>query len=103
MKGAHMGNVKYSVELYAVKDESDERGWYSMDLISDGSTLEELLDNAAYIMIDQDGGEVGQRPADDRMAVRLITAEYERQATEMQDPRHFSDPAELERYYEDED
>lgn len=72
--------MKYYIELYNVKDGEygDYYRWCSFDLITEGNTLEELLDNAIYFLIAQDGEDVGERVADDKLAYDLITKEYER-------------------------
>ena len=74
-KGVNM-HYKYDFEFNAVSSDSDEGVWYSCDLQTMGNTLEELLDNAVYFKIDQDGGEIGDYPADDKLAHDLITEEY---------------------------
>jgi len=71
-KGVNNMKYKYDFQLYAVDSDSDERGWYSMDLVSYGNTIEELYENAEYFLIDQDGGEIGERRADDYEAHHLL-------------------------------
>lgn len=58
----------------------DYGNWLGKSLYSEGNTLDELLDNATYFLIDQDGGEAGELPADDNRAIRFITSEYYRLA-----------------------
>lgn len=72
---------KYDIAIVAYNSDSDERGWYSMDLLTDGNTLEDLYENATAILIDQDGGEVGQQKASGFLAEHSI-----RHAVMLQDP-----------------
>jgi hypothetical protein len=60
------------------KDHEDEGRWRSYDLETEGETLEELLANAVYWQIDQDGGSLGEVEADDDHAVDYITKEFNR-------------------------
>lgn len=54
---------KYDITVAAYSSDSDERGWFSMDLVASGNSLEELYQDATFFLIDQDGGEIGQREA----------------------------------------
>lgn len=67
---------KYSFEFNGLEGSEDEGQFLSADLITEGDTLEELLNNAWYALTDQDGGEWGQREADDSFAEELISAKY---------------------------
>lgn len=62
---------RYCIEISDVKTSEDGR-FYSFDLFSEGSTLEELINNAVYVGIDQDGGEGPTYEADDLDAEKLI-------------------------------
>lgn len=54
-----------------------EPRWASYDMIiTEGNTLEELLDNASVFVIDQDGGELGELSADKDWMIELITEKY---------------------------
>ena len=64
------------IYLENVKSNSDG-AFCSYDLYTFGSSLEELLANASYSLIDQDGGEVRQVEADDDLAEKLIREEFE--------------------------
>jgi hypothetical protein len=50
--------MKITIQGECLGDDSDERGWYCYDLTSDGSTLEELVENAVIGEVDQDGGDL---------------------------------------------
>ena len=47
-------------------------------IISEGDTLEELLESATVDLIDQDGGEVSQVEADDKWMQDLVRQEFEK-------------------------
>lgn len=66
-----MALVKYEINIRDVK-ESDDGRFYSFDLFSEGSTMAELLENAVYVGVDQDGGEGPTHEADDLIAEKLI-------------------------------
>jgi hypothetical protein len=69
---------KFSINREAVKDDSDDYGRFiSYDLYAEGDTEEELWADATYMMIDQDGGEVGQTEADDKYAIRIVSKFFE--------------------------
>ena len=73
---------KYDISIAAYSSDSDERGWFSMDLISEGDTLEDLYSNAVFFLIDQDGGEIGERDAsgfDVEHAIRQAVLEQDKQ------------------------
>lgn len=67
---------KYSFEFTDLEGPDDKGLFLSAELITEGNTLEELLENAWYALIDQDGGEYGQREADDDYAAELITEKF---------------------------
>lgn len=48
----------------------------NLELQSYGDTLDELIDNATYSYIDQDGGDVATDIADDNQAIDYITDWY---------------------------
>lgn len=62
-----MVRYKYSVDIPDFKT-SEEGRFYSYDLYSEGNTLEELIENAVYCGIDQDGGDGPVLEADDHEA-----------------------------------
>jgi hypothetical protein len=67
--------------LYSIEDidfgESDKFHFFTnRQLFTFGDNLEELLDNAVYILIDQDGGEAGEERADDQGAIDYVTDWY---------------------------
>lgn len=62
----------YTFEMKDVKSSECGR-FFSFDLYSEGNTLEDMIYNAVYIGIDQDGGEGPIREADDLKAELLIT------------------------------
>jgi hypothetical protein len=64
---------KHCVDVQDFKDHADEGRWRSYHLFAEGDTLEQLLDSAVYFMTDQDGGEMGEVPADDAKAQAYIT------------------------------
>lgn len=66
----------FTIECNDFKEHRDAGPWRSYDLHTEGSTLEELLNNAVYWQIDQDGGCLGYVSADDSIAVEYITTEY---------------------------
>lgn len=55
------------------RDHDGPGRWRSYELYTEGSTLDECLSNAVYWLEDQDGGSMGDRPADDNDAVDYIT------------------------------
>jgi hypothetical protein len=55
------------------EDSRFEPRFSSIEISSEGSTFLELLENATYNWIDQDGGDLGDGPANDTRAVRFIT------------------------------
>lgn len=74
-----MKQYKYNIES-ADLGESDNYcpRWACKELSTYGDTLEELIDNAAYFFIDQDGGELDDSPADDNEAVEYIVKWFEK-------------------------
>jgi hypothetical protein len=58
----------YTLSVPDFMDHADAGPWRSYDLQAEGDTLEELLDSAVYWQTDQDGGSLGDRPADDSHA-----------------------------------
>lgn len=65
-----------TIECRDFKDHDEGGRWRSYDLETYGHTLEELLSNAVYWQTDQDGGSIGDVPADDPAAQEYIEAEY---------------------------
>lgn len=51
-------------------------GVHSYDLLTEGSTLEELLDNAKYVIIDPAGGPIADVPANDGVAIDYISYRF---------------------------
>lgn len=71
--------TKYYLEIDASGFEApcDEGGWLSYGLIvTEGSTLQECLDNAQVDLIDQDGGEYAVREADSAGMQDAIEKEF---------------------------
>lgn len=68
--------MRFTLRVPDFKDHADEGRWRSYDLETEGDTLEELLDNAIYWQTDQDGGEMGDVPADDTSAQKHIAKWY---------------------------
>ena len=64
--------VRRTLTIENFKDHEDEGQWRSYDLETEGATLEECLENAVYWQTDQDGGSLGDIPADDDRAVAAI-------------------------------
>lgn len=71
-----------TIECRDFKDHEDGGCWRSYDLETFGHTLEELLENAVYWQTDQDGGSIGEVPADDAKAQEYIEAEYKKRLEE---------------------
>jgi hypothetical protein len=91
----------YSIEGIDMGESSRyEPMFTSKQLDTYGDNLGELLDNATYFYIDQDGGEVGQSAADDDAAHDYIKEWYrENQVPEME--FHYDkDPMELAKEYD---
>ena len=90
--------------IYVISEEIGESDrysptWTTKFIESDGDTLDELLANATYFFIDQDGGDVGQEPADDTTAYNFIRDwYYEHRCPEVEDVRQL-DPMDLARDY----
>lgn len=58
-------------------DDSDHGYWRGAStLVSEGDSLDELLDNATIYWSDQDGGEAGESEGDDDWCAELIQTEY---------------------------
>lgn len=74
---AKMKQPKYSITLPDFKDHQDSGVWRSYELQAEGNTLQELLDSAVYYMVDQDGGELGFKAADDADAVSYINTYFD--------------------------
>lgn len=70
---------KYEISAPDFREYEDEGPWRSLDLYTEGDTLEELLDSACYFMTDQDGGSLGEREADDDKAQAYIADEFNKQ------------------------
>lgn len=70
------------------KDHQDEPPWRSYDLETEGDTLEELLDNAVYWQTDQDGGSLGEVPADDDEAQEYIIKWFHEKVMSMLEIQH---------------
>jgi hypothetical protein len=67
----------YSIEGVDMGESSRfEPMFTNKELSTYGDNLGELLDNACYIYIDQDGGEVATDTADDQAAVNYIKDWY---------------------------
>jgi hypothetical protein len=58
-----MSAPKYDITIAAYSSDSDERGWFSMDLVATGNSPQEVIQDATLFLIDQDGGEIGKQPA----------------------------------------
>lgn len=71
---------KYYVFCSDFKEHQDAGPWRSYDLESEGNSLDELLENAVYWQVDQDGGSLGDTPADDADAVSYIETWFAEQA-----------------------
>jgi len=69
--------------------------WSSVELSSYGDSLADLLDNAEYSFTDQDGGELGNEPANDRRAIQAIKAWYAKHGTTEVEPPRETDPMTL--------
>lgn len=66
--------AKFEISFTDFKDQDDAGRSY--DLYTEGETLEECLERACYFMIDQDGGCLGDCPADDDAAVEYIIEKW---------------------------
>lgn len=57
---------KYHLDIEVSRDgEPDEGRWYSWsNIVTEGNSLDECLDNASIGKVDQDGGDFGEGPAD---------------------------------------
>jgi hypothetical protein len=65
---------KYNIESVNMGESSRYEPRFSVaELTTFGNTLEELIENAGYSWIDQDGGEIDSGIADDDEAVEYIT------------------------------
>ena len=62
----------YSIEAPDFMDHQDCGPWRSYDLQAEGRSVDELIESAVYWQIDQDGGSLGDIPADDNRAVEFI-------------------------------
>jgi hypothetical protein len=67
---------KLSIFIEDCKEHEDSGAWRSYDLETEGETLDECLDNAVYWQVNQDGESLGGIPADDDLAIRLITEKW---------------------------
>jgi hypothetical protein len=90
----------YNIEGVDMGESDRYDRFTNRELHTFGDNLGELLDNAAYFYIDQDGGEVSQGPADDEAAHDYIKEWYrENQVPEME--FHYDkDPMELAKEYD---
>lgn len=92
--------------LYSIDNvdmgESDKYGYFTnKQLTTFGDNLQELLDNAGYSYIDQDGGDVSQGPADDAAAVNYIEDWYrENKCPEMEHVTGLKDPMTVAKEYD---
>lgn len=65
--------TKYSIEHENLGEDSKyEPRYCEAFLSSEGDNFDELIDNAEYFFIDQDGGEIGSAKADDTRAFKFI-------------------------------
>lgn len=64
---------KFHISISGFSEEDDSPMFISLDLEATGDTLDEMLNNASYWQIDQDGGERGHIEADDVRAQDYIT------------------------------
>lgn len=70
----------FNIFIPNFKQHEDQGRWRTYDLEAHGDTLDELIDSAVYWQTDEDGGEMGEVPADDVKAQSFIIDWYERQA-----------------------
>jgi hypothetical protein len=68
--------MKLSIFIERCKDKPSDDGCIFYDLETEGHTLFELLQNAVYWQVDQDGQNLGDIPADDAFAESLIAKEW---------------------------
>lgn len=75
---------KYALECPDFDSTSDDYGRFiSLELYSEGNNLSELIENASFSLVDQDGGERGMRPADSHEVEAFIVEWFlEQQAKE---------------------
>lgn len=50
--------IKFYIDTDTGCDNSDETGWYSYQLVSEGNSIDELFDNAFITHVDQHGGDL---------------------------------------------
>ena len=62
----------FSLEGPDFMDYQDAGPWRCCDLCAEGRTVDELIEDARYWQTDQDGGCLGDIPADDNRAVEFI-------------------------------
>ena len=68
---------KYDIEIEVDSECDNYDRFASYDLLcAYGNTLEELLDNASIGIMDQDGGEIDQVPADEDWMQSLVEEKY---------------------------
>lgn len=68
--------IEIDISSYCI-DNTDRGYWRGADcIISEGDTLDELLDNALIYWTNQDGGEAGETEADADWCIELIQAEF---------------------------
>ena len=77
-----------------------EPQWSNKELTTYGNTLNELLDNASYFFIDQNGGELGDDVADDQDAINYITDWYHMHKCPEHEPKCEIDPMTLAKNYD---
>lgn len=94
-----MSRTIYQIEEDLGESDRYSPIWTSKFLVTHGNDLNELLDNAEYFFIDQDGGEVGDSVADDRDAYNFIKDwYYTHRCPEVEDVRQ-KDPMDVARDY----
>lgn len=78
-----------------------EPRWSNKELSTFGDSLADLLDNAAYFFIDQDGGDLGDSIADDQDAINYITDWYNENKCPEIEPKNAIDPMTLAKNFEE--